>query len=120
MPTNNYSAVLHGLTRSAPATTCGVIAMIGGYNCTHGNGDGDAAEASYLFQPDGPDLGMGDMAEGVRRLVIDRDDQRGEPEARALVRSRMPLTEYRITSQDSTVSAKGASTPGTSAGRCRF
>jgi hypothetical protein len=44
----------------------------------------------------------------------------GEPEARTVVRSRMPATEYRVTTSVSTASTKGASTLGTSAGRLRF
>ena len=70
------------------------VMMIGGHNRL---GTWDAAEASYLFSRSAPIWGWATWRRAWARY--DPAMTRwGEPEARALVRSRMPLTEYRITS----------------------
>jgi hypothetical protein len=71
------------------------VMMIGGHNEF---GKWDATEASYLFSRTAPIWGW-----ATWRRAWDRYDPAmtrwGEPETRALVRSRMSLTEYRIFSQ---------------------
>ena len=71
------------------------VMMIGGHNPL---GRWDAAEGSYLFSRTAPIWGW-----ATWRRAWDQYDPAmtrwGEPEARSLVRSRMPRTEYRITSQ---------------------
>lgn len=92
------------------------VMMIGGHNPL---GTWDAAEASYLFSRTAPIWGWATWRRAWARY--DPAMTRwGEPEARALVRSRMPLTEYASPARGSTVSTKDAATPGTSAGRWRF
>jgi hypothetical protein len=71
------------------------VMMIGGHNPL---GTWDASETSYVFSRTAPIWGWATW----RRAWARHDPAMtrwGEPEARALVRSRMPLTEYRITSQ---------------------
>jgi hypothetical protein len=71
------------------------VMMIGGHNPL---GRWDPSEASYLFSRTAPIWGWATWRRAWARY--DPAMTRwGEPEARALVRSRMPLTEYRITSQ---------------------
>ncbi|MEK6442226.1 hypothetical protein [Pseudonocardia sp. T1-2H] len=71
------------------------VMMIGGHNPL---GTWGGNEASYLFSRTAPIWGWATWRRAWARY--DPTMTRwGEPEARALVRSRMPLSEYRITSQ---------------------
>jgi hypothetical protein len=71
------------------------VMMIGGHNSL---GEWDGNEASYVFSRTAPIWGWATWRRAWARYdpALTRW---GEPEARALIRSRMPLTEYRITSQ---------------------
>ena len=71
------------------------VMMIGGHNPL---GTWDAADASYVFSRTAPIWGWATWRRAWARYDAAMT-RWGEPEARALVRSRMPLTEYRITSQ---------------------
>lgn len=71
------------------------VMIIGGHNPL---GRWDSANASYVFSRTAPIWGWATWRRAWERF--DPAMSRwGEPEARALVRSRMPLAEYRVTSQ---------------------
>ncbi|MCW2538347.1 MAG: hemolytic protein HlpA-like protein [Frankiales bacterium] len=71
------------------------VMMVGGHNPL---GTWDATEAGYVFSRTAQIWGWATWRRASARYDAAMT-RWGEPETRALVRSKMPLTEYRITSQ---------------------